>query len=562
MRLADFISANVEPILVEWEAFARSIWPHAGATADPAEARDDAEDILRATVLDMQSEQTGAQQAEKSKGAGEAEDQGRGLPRASSSHGRGRVTSGFDLGAVVAEYRALRASVLRLWRESGPAPDLRDVDDLTRFNESIDQSLTHAVGSYAQQVERDREALLASEQASRQQAEAANRAKDVFLATLSHEMRTPLNAIVGWLNVLRHDDTGGKHFEEGLSVIERSTKAQVQLIDDVLDVSRIVSGKLHVAIGPCELTDVINAGVNAVRPAAEARGITLDVQLDPSASRASCDAVRIQQVVWNLVSNAVKFTPKGGRVGVTLTRQQSGIQIQVSDNGQGISAELLPRVFDRFRQADSSTRRAYGGLGLGLSIVKYLTEAHGGTVEAHSAGEGQGSTFTVRLPVRAVRIGEDDAEGEMASKLGETGPEGAAAVAASSPLVRLDGLRVLVVDDEADARRVLVMVLEQAGAIVTLASSAREAVEVLPAARPDVLVSDLGMPEQDGFDLIRQVRDQGHDATELPAVALTAFVQKDDARLALLAGFQVHVPKPVDPHDLTSVIARLAGRTG
>ena len=562
MRLAEFIVANVEPILVEWEAFARSIWPHGGATADPAEVRDDAEDILRATVSDMQSDQTGAQQTAKSKGAGDTADEDSGLPRASSSHGRGRVTSGFDLWAVVAEYRALRASVLRLWRESEPAPDLRDVDDLTRFNESIDQSLTHAVRSYVHQIERDREALLATEQASRRDAEAANRAKDVFLATLSHEMRTPLNAIVGWLTLLRNEDFEKRHLQEGLNVIERNTKAQVQLIDDVLDVSRIVSGKLRVDIFPCDLTDVINAGVTTVRPAAEARGITLNVQIDPAASATACDAVRIQQVVWNLVSNAVKFTPKGGRVDVTLSREQSSIQIQVRDTGQGISTELLPHVFDRFRQAESGTRRAYAGLGLGLSIVKYIVEAHGGTVGAHSEGEGRGSTFTVRLPIRAVLIAEEAAESEVAASADVKGSDGGSAGAARLPLVRLDGLRVLVVDDEADARRILVMVLEQVGATVIAAGSVRAALELLPAARPDVLVSDLGMPEQDGFDLIRQVRDQGLDATELPAVALTAFVQTDDARLALLAGFQVHVPKPVDPHDLTSVIARVAGRSG
>ena len=281
MRLADFILANVEPILVEWESFARGIWPN-GATADPAEVRDEAEDILRATAVDMRSHQTGAQQAEKSKGGSRQSDDGGDLTRASSSHGSGRVVSGFDLWAVVAEYRALRASVLRLWRESEPAPDLRDLDDVTRFNESMDQSLTHAVRSYAEQVERDREALMANEQASRREAEAANRAKDLFLATLSHEMRTPLNAIVGWLSILRHEDAETRHFQEGLKVIERNTMAQVQLIDDLLDVSRIVSGKLRVDIQPCELADVINAGVNVTRTAADARGITLDVRLDPS----------------------------------------------------------------------------------------------------------------------------------------------------------------------------------------------------------------------------------------------------------------------------------------
>jgi signal transduction histidine kinase/ActR/RegA family two-component response regulator len=560
VRLADFILANVEPILVEWESFARSLWPN-GVTADPAELRDEAEDILHAIAVDMQSDQTGAQQAEKSKGATRAWGGGAGLMRASSTHGSGRVAPGFELWAVIAEYRALRASVLRLWRESGPVPDLRDVDDVTRFNESIDQSLTEAVRSYVDQVERDRATLLANEQASRREAEAANRAKDMFLATLSHEMRTPLNAIIGWLSLLRHEKTKTSRYQEGLKVIERNTTAQVQLIDDLLDVSRIVAGKMRVDIHPCELTDVINAGVNVLRPAAEARGITLNVQLDPSATGAWCDSVRIQQVVWNLVSNAVKFTPKGGRVDVTLSREKSSFQIRVMDNGQGISSELLPYVFDRFRQADNSMRRKFAGLGLGLSIVKYIVEAHGGTVEADSPGEGKGSTFTVRLPIRAVGIGQEGEEGKVASNTGEGKTEDVAPIVARLPLVRLDGLRVLVVDDEADARRILVLVLEQVGAIVTAAGSVREAIEALPKARPDVLVSDLGMPDQDGFDLIRQVRDDGYEARDLPAVALTAFVQKADAHLALLAGFQVHVPKPIDPHDLISVIARLAGRS-
>ena len=558
MRLPDFILANVEPILAEWESFARDIWPN-GATAEPAELRDEAEDLLRATAMDMRSHQTATQQADKSKGVSRQWDESGELTLASSSHGTGRVASGFELWAVVAEYRALRASVLRLWSESGPGPDLRDLNDMTRFNESIDQSLTHAIRGYVEQFELDRKAILAKEQASRAEAEAANRAKDVFLATLSHEMRTPLNAIVGWLSLLRHEDAEPQHFQEGLDVIERNTKAQVQLIDDVLDISRIVSGKLRVDIRPCELTDVINAAVNAMRPAAEARGITLNVRFDPSASSALCDSLRIQQVVWNLVSNAVKFTPKGGRVDVILSREKSNFQIQVSDNGQGISPELLPYVFDRFRQGDSSTRRRFAGLGLGLSIAKYIVEAHGGTVEAASEGEGKGSTFTVRLPIRAVRIGEED---EDARTGGEGDPEEIIPTADRLPLVRLDGLRVLVVDDEADSRQVLAMVLERVGAIVTAASGVLEAIEALSKAQPDVLVSDLGMPDLDGFDLIRQLRASGHDATDLPAVALTAYAQNDDAHFALSAGFQVHLPKPVDPHELTAVIANLAGRSG
>jgi signal transduction histidine kinase len=558
VRLPDFILANVEPILAEWESFARGIWPK-GATADPAELRNEAGDILRAAAVDMQSDQTGPQQAEKSKGGSRQDGDGDVLTRASASHGRGRVVSGFELWAVIAEYRALRASVLRLWRESEPTPDLSDLDDVTRFNESMDQSLTHAVRSYAEQVERARETLMANEQAARREAEASNRAKDLFLATLSHEMRTPLNAIVGWLGILRHEEAAPRQVQEGLKIIERNTMAQVQLIDDLLDVSRIVSGKLRVDIQPCELADVINAGVNVTRIAAEARGITVRVRLDPSASGALCDSVRIQQVVWNLVSNAVKFTPKGGRVDVTLSREESSFQIQVSDTGQGISADLLPHVFDRFRQADSSLRRRFAGLGLGLSIVNYIVKAHGGTVEATSPGEGKGSTFTVRLPIHAVRIGEQSEEDEIAGNSGEDEIADSVHIADRRPPVRLDGVQVLIVDDQADARRVLVMVLERVGAVVTTADSARAAIEALHKARPDVLVSDLGMPDQDGFDLIRQLRDDGHHSRDLPAVALTAYVQKDDAHLALLAGFQVHLPKPVDPYELTSVIARLAG---
>lgn len=365
----------------------------------------------------------------------------------------------------------------------------------------------------------------------------------MFLATLSHEMRTPLNAIVGWLSILRHDSAEPRHFQEGLKVIERNTMAQVQLIDDILDVSRIVSGKLRVDIHPCELADVINVGVNVMRTAAEARGITLNVRLDSSVSGAWCDSVRIQQVVWNLVSNAVKFTPRGGRVDVTLSREKSSFQIQVSDTGQGTSPELLPYVFDRFRQADSSTRRKFAGLGLGLSIVKYIVEAHGGTVDVNSSGEGKGSTFTVRLPIRAVRIGEEAEEREIGRNRGEDNPPDSIPVADRRPLVRLDGVHVLVVDDEADARRVMIM-LERVGAVVVTADSVPAAIEALAKARPDVLVSDLGMPDRDGFDLIRQLREDGHGAKDLPAVALTAFAQKDDAHLALLAGFKSTWPSP------------------
>lgn len=403
------------------------------------------------------------------------------------------------------------------------------------------------------QFERERAALLANEQASRMEAEAANRSKDLFLATLSHEVRTPLNAILGWASILRGGKCNEADLTEGMEVIERNCKAQAQLIEDVLDISRIVSGKLRLQVRPCELVEVINAAIDVMRPAADAKGVRIETTLDLAASHASCDQNRMQQVVWNLLSNAVKFTPKGKTIRVTLARDRSAARIQVSDEGQGISPEFLPYAFDRFRQADSSTRRTLGGLGLGLSIVKHIMEVHGGTVHAESAGEGRGAIFTVNLPVRAVHL--DEGDGEAAG-----GSDDAPSLDLTP--VRLDGLRVLVVDDEPDARRLLVRVLGEAGAIVTAAGSVVEALAALATANPQMLVSDIAMPVQDGYDLIRQVRGAGLGAKELPAVALTAFAHKEDRRRVLLAGFQVHVPKPIDPHDLTAVIATLAGRTG
>jgi CheY-like chemotaxis protein len=326
-------------------------------------------------------------------------------------------------------------------------------------------------------------------------------------------------------------------------------------------VSRIASGKLRVDIEPCELVSVVQGGLNATRAAAEARGLTLDVRLDPTVTVAACDGARIQQVVWNLVSNSIKFTPPGGRINVTLDRDGPSFRLEVSDTGQGIGPDLLPHVFDRFRQAGSSMRRRFAGLGLGLSIVKHIVEAHGGTVEATSPGEGKGATFTVRLPVRAVAMREPE-ERETGAERREDEPADSLSVGLRPPPVRLDGVRVLVVEDEADAREVLAMVLERVGAVVGTAGSVPEALEALAKEHPDVLVSDLGMPDQDGLHLIRQLRAEGHGAKELPAVALTAFVQRDDVEQALAAGFQVHLPKPVDPYDLTSVIARLARQGG
>ncbi len=470
---------------------------------------------------------------------------------ASMRHGSDRESSGFDLWGLVAEYRALRASVIRLWGESDPNPDLSDLDDITRFNESIDQSLSESVRSYTVEANRNR-SMLSDEQD-------ANRAKDMFLATLSHEMRTPLNAIVGWVSILRLGRYSDPNLKEGLDVIERNIKAQVQLIDDVLDVSRIVSGKLRLDTRDCDLKNAINAGIDATRLAAQARDITLDVQLDPAVGHAMCDPSRIQQVVWNLLSTAIKFSKKGGVVRVTLDRNRSDVQIAVSDTGQGISKEFLPHVFDRFRQADSSKRRQYAGLGIGLSIVKHLVEMHGGNVEAQSEGEELGATFIVRLPITAVLIDEADSSEDSSDELASPSED------SSLPPTRLDGLHVLIVDDEADARRMLGKVLEGIGALVSSADSAATALQRLSETVeteqwPDVLVSDVGMPEQNGYDLIREVRRRGHSAGNLPAVALTAYAHKDDAREAKLAGFQIHISKPVNVPDLAAAIASLTRR--
>lgn len=557
MRLADFILANVEPILESWEDFARSIWPTelTDPTTDPATLRDHAKDILRAAAADMRSYQSAQHRSDKSMGqAPEGPDSVR-LDCASEKHGADRGASGFALWAVVAEYRALRASVVRLWRDSNPQLDLLYIDDLARFNESIDQSLAEAVRSYTEHVQREREDLLNKEQVAREDAELANNAKDIFLATLSHEMRTPLNAIVGWISILRTGDFSPENLAEGLDVIERNTNAQLQLMDDVLDVARIVSGKLRLDIRECDLTKAIQAGLDVVRPTADARDIRLDVQLGPDCSRAWCDAARIQQIVWNLLSNAIKFSPKGGRIRVVLEREGSTFRMAVIDKGKGIHSEFLPYVFDRFRQADDNTRRRFSGLGLGLSIVKHLTEMHGGSVAAQSEGEGLGSTFEVHIPIMAV--GGENTGTDLGEDAFTTGEE------VRLPLLRLDGLHVLIVDDEADARRMLLKALEGVGARVSTAACASDALDTLEAAkdtqdRPHILVSDIGMPEQDGYDLIQAVRKRGYE--DLPALALTAFVRDVDVEKASCAGFQKHLAKPVNLAELTKEIAQLANR--
>jgi signal transduction histidine kinase/ActR/RegA family two-component response regulator len=394
--------------------------------------------------------------------------------------------------------------------------------------------------------------LYAEARRERERAEAASRAKDEFLATLSHELRTPLTAILGYTGLLRMGGLAPERAERALDVIERNARAQAQLVNDLLDVSRIVAGKLALAPRPVRLHALVEAALDAARPAAEAKGLALHVALDPLADAAHGDPDRLQQVVWNLLSNAVKFTPPGGRVSVEVAHvpgPDGGLaELVVSDTGEGIAPDFLPHVFERFRQADGSSTRTHGGLGLGLAIVRHLVELHGGSVRAHSAGAGRGSTFTVQLPLRraAARPAAEWA-----------GPEAGAQRARARG--GLEGLSVLLVEDEADAREALGAVLERGGARVTLAAGAQEARVLLGRGQPfDALVSDIGMPGEDGYALIRQVRAGPH--AHLPAVALTAFARAEDRTRALREGFTLHIAKPVEPLELVAAVASVCGR--
>jgi PAS domain S-box-containing protein len=397
--------------------------------------------------------------------------------------------------------------------------------------------------------EEERERLLS-------EAQEANRLKDEFLATLSHELRTPLTAILGWAHLLRGGQVRGEEAERALETIERNARAQSQLIDDLLDVSRIVTGKLRLELTPVSPDSFIEPALEAVRPAARAKGVRLRKVIDAGVGALVVDPARLQQVVWNLLSNAVKFTPNGGSVEVRLERVGSHIEIAVADTGAGIVPEFLPHVFERFRQADQKTSRRHGGLGLGLSIVRHLVELHGGSVRADSAGEGAGSTFTVTLPVAPIHQADELEEGR-----GHT-PARATSHAHECP-ERLDGLRVLVVDDEPDARELLAAGLGQCGAEVTTVSSAGEALAALAGAKFDALVSDLGMPGEDGYWLVGRMRALPAEAGgRTPAVALTAYARTEDRLRAMRAGFDMHVSKPVELNELVAVIANLARRGG
>jgi signal transduction histidine kinase/PleD family two-component response regulator len=446
------------------------------------------------------------------------------------------------------EHRVLRVDGTLGWTASRAIPILNDAGEIVEW-----------FGTATDVTERKRieEALhlsLESAQQARAEAQHANRMKDEFLTMLSHELRTPLNAILGWSQILTASPTLTLETQrQGLDTIERSARVQAQLIEDLLDVSRIAEGKLRLDVRAVTLSEVIEAALASVQPAADAKQIRVQMLLDRDSDHVNGDPARLQQVVWNLLSNAVKFTPKGGRVQVVLARVNSHVELTVSDNGEGIAPEFLPYVFDRFRQADQTTTRSFGGLGLGLSIVKNLVELHGGTVRVKSAGKGQGTSFIVELPLSLHRRSHD--EGAVASQ--------GSLEALNSVGTRLDGVTVLYVDDEGDARELVRRVLSDRGARVIVADSAEGGRTAMANDRPDVLVADIGMPGEDGYSLIRTIRAQSPDrGGAIPAAAMTALARPEDRRRALLAGFHTHVAKPVDVVELVAVVASLAGRTG
>jgi PAS domain S-box-containing protein len=399
-------------------------------------------------------------------------------------------------------------------------------------------------------AQQERDALLERERTVRQEAEQASRLKDEFLATLSHELRSPLNAIVGWVHIARRHAGDNAELARSLDTIERNVRAQTQIVNDLLDMSRIMTGQVRLDMQTIDLRDAVSNAVEAVRPAAEAKRVRVEKTLGGNIGWTKVDPARLQQILWNLLANAVKFTPPGGRVRVALERVNSHAEIIIQDSGVGVAPNFLPFVFERFRQEDSSTTRRHGGLGLGLSIVKSLTELHGGSVRASSPGEGQGATFTVTLPI--VHAQADDGAAEARTR----------APFDLNAFPRLDHTNVLVVDDEADSLLFFGRLLEECGAHVLLAVDADQAMDVLRSEPVDILISDIGMAGADGYQLIGQVRAlKDERLSTIPAVAVTAYARADDRRRLLLAGFQMHMAKPVEPHELVAGISSLIGLT-
>jgi signal transduction histidine kinase/ActR/RegA family two-component response regulator len=395
----------------------------------------------------------------------------------------------------------------------------------------------------------ERARLLEAERLARTEVEHISLMKDEFLATLSHEMRTPLNAMLGWSELLL-DRTNEEATRRGLEAIARNARAQAHLIEDLLDMNLIVSGKVRLDVQRVDVAPIVEAALESVAPSAEAKSISVFKALDPRAGPVLGDPARLQQVVWNLLTNSVKFTPKGGKLNVLAQRVNSQVEISVHDSGIGISPEFLPHIFERFRQADSSTTRKYGGLGLGLSIVKQLVELHGGSIKAESRGQDRGATFTIALPLLDVHDATTSAP-EHPTTSHDSAPR--------AHQISLAGITVLVIDDEPDARELIMIVLSAAGATVATADSAAAGIAMLRLRQPDVIVSDIGMPERDGYELIRAVRNlSAADGGRIPAIALTAFARSEDRTRAMLAGYQAHVAKPFQPQELAAAVKSLA----
>jgi PAS domain S-box-containing protein len=396
----------------------------------------------------------------------------------------------------------------------------------------------------------DQKRITAELELERQRVEEANRAKDIFLATVSHEMRTPLNAILGWVQILLSRPVSEEKRLRALQTIERNSRAQAKLIEDLLDASRIASGKLRLEVGPVNMAEIVDAALETVRPAADAKSLQLESDLPPDSEPLIGDAGRLHQIVSNLLTNAVKFSETSGRITVALRRIDAFVELAVTDQGRGIEAEFLPYVFERFRQSDATITRTHGGLGLGLTIVRHLVELHGGTVEAHSEGKGCGARFVVKLPLSGAPAAAPELE-----------PQGTLTAARADFLPALQGLHVLVVDDEPDARELVVSILEDCQITVSKAANVAEAMAAFDRAAPDVLVSDIGIPGQTGYDLIRQVRARSAQrGGQTPAVAVTAYARATDRTQALRAGFNMHMAKPIDPVELIVTVATLAGR--
>ena len=430
----------------------------------------------------------------------------------------------------------------------GASKIARDITEQRQARKALDAAYEAAkrARAEAEQAAAEKERLYV-------QAEESSRLKEEFLATISHELRTPLSAILGWTRMLRLGQLSAEDHSKALDTIERNARAQAQLIDDLLDVSRIVTGKLRMDVRPSDPNSFIDAAVEAVRPAAEAKGVRVQKVMDTGTVAIPGDPVRLQQVVWNLLSNAIKFTPRGGRVQIRSERVNSHLEIVVTDTGQGIASDFLPHVFDRFRQADQKTSRQHGGMGLGLAIVRHLVELHGGTVQAASQGVGHGATFTVQLPISPIY--QLDSEGARVH------PGARDLLPANDVTDRIDGLTVLVVDDEPDTRELLRQGLEYCGATVRVAGSAAEALSALGNEVPDILISDIGMPGVDGYDLIKQIRTlQTEQGRRVAAIALTAYTRVEDRLHALRAGYDMHVPKPVELTELCAVAASLTRR--